>query len=320
AVSGDLNEADLLRAEKHANATKDFLFTWTISPFGSSEQVAQPVKLLWEGQDVYFSELSHDILSGSSGYGSFMTSEDDDNGASEREGLRDVPGTVYNSQVGATSATLSVIDDLSSKLGLPNYPQTVDPTKFLQNNDTVPENIDLSQIGLVGAWSNNGVGELNSSRLSLISIQTWLAHSFKSTPLEYGAKGNGWVELDVMMVRLETLYAPGGTFKVRSEDGIRTVGFDAAVCVEAIEPWVVDTYNATTGRVTTLKVVGKGDLSTVHLNYGKQKNRSIKGLSMGVNSTGKLEVFGLAHGNSRNQILKVRAFLWIFDDHVDLWI
>ncbi|PVF96314.1 hypothetical protein CPB86DRAFT_736976 [Serendipita vermifera] len=322
AISGDLDEEDLIRAEKHVNATKDFTFTWTLSPFGSSEQASQPVKLQWEGQDIYFSELTHGILSGATGSGSFMTSDDDDKGASQREGLRDVPGTAKNDQAIMSSATLvrytrwgiriqcaklpnperniipwspgnltyayipqSTIDGLTSKLGLPNYAQTPDPTRFLQNNDTVPESVDLSQMGFVGYWWNNGV-----------------AHSFKSTPLEYGSSGNGWVELDVMMVRLETMYAPGGTFKARSEDG--KLGFDAAVCVEAIEPWVVDTYNATTGRVTTLRIAGKGDLSTVHLNYGKQKNRSIKGLSMGVNSTGKLDVFGLAHGNSRNQILK----------------
>jgi hypothetical protein len=105
-IAGDLEDEDLLRAEKHANATRSFTFTWTLSPYGSGEQVPLSVKLQWEGQDVYFSEISHDLLSGSTGQGSFRSSEDDDDNTSAREGLRDVPGTMYNAQTAASSATL----------------------------------------------------------------------------------------------------------------------------------------------------------------------------------------------------------------------
>jgi hypothetical protein len=105
AIAGDLDDEDLVRAKMHANATRNFLFTWVSSPCRPGEQGTLVVKLQWEGQDVYFSEISHDLLSGSTGQGSLLASEDDDNSLA-REGLRDVPGTTDNAQTMSSSATL----------------------------------------------------------------------------------------------------------------------------------------------------------------------------------------------------------------------
>jgi hypothetical protein len=68
----------------------------------------------------------------------------------------------------------------------------------------------------------------------------------------------------------------------------------------------VDAYNATTGRATTFSIVGKGGISTLPFDYGKRQGQPVsRPLNSTLNSTGKFEVFAVAHDNSRNQILKV---------------
>jgi hypothetical protein len=36
------------------------------------------------------------------------------------------------------------------------------------------------------------------------------------------------------------------------------IGYDAAVCLELFEPWVVEVYNSTTGVPSSMKLVGPG--------------------------------------------------------------
>ncbi len=68
----------------------------------------------------------------------------------------------------------------------------------------------------------------------------------------------------------------------------------------------MDAYNATTGRATTFSIVGRGGISTLPFNYGKRQGTPVSvPLNSTLNSIGKFNVFGLAHDNSRNQIIKV---------------
>lgn len=67
-----------------------------------------------------------------------------------------------------------------------------------------------------------------------------------------------------MLVRLNTTYAVNGTFGVLGEtsvpdkDGRATfVGYDAVVCLEFYEPWVLEVYNSTIGLPNSIRVVDK---------------------------------------------------------------
>jgi hypothetical protein len=71
-LMGDLSTDDIARAGPQYSATESFISTWTLSPYGSGGQIPQPVKLQWQGQDVFFTELSEQLLSGESGYGTFQ--------------------------------------------------------------------------------------------------------------------------------------------------------------------------------------------------------------------------------------------------------
>lgn len=54
--------------------------------------------------------------------------------------------------------------------------------------------------------------------------------------------------------RLNTTYSTSGTFAIYSDDFVldangteMRIGYDAAVCLELYEPYIVETYNSTTG-------------------------------------------------------------------------
>lgn len=78
---GDLSADDIVRAQVGLGAIGNFLQTWTMSPYGAGTQTAQAVTLKWQGQNVYFAEISTTLLNGGKGYGTFAI----DNVADDRD-------------------------------------------------------------------------------------------------------------------------------------------------------------------------------------------------------------------------------------------
>ncbi|QRV84382.1 hypothetical protein RhiJN_12398 [Ceratobasidium sp. AG-Ba] len=89
-----------------------------------------------------------------------------------------------------------------------------------------------------------------------------------------GSDGNGWVQADIVLVRLHQAYAPNGTFGAYAypdHDYITSaVGYDAAICVEEFKPYVVDAYNNTASAPTTLGLVHRGlDLISRYMRHNQ---------------------------------------------------
>jgi hypothetical protein len=82
-----------------------------------------------------------------------------------------------------------------------------------------------------GKWQDNGV-----------------AHQFMSQPLDQGETGKGWTMLEIVLVRLNETHAPEGRFHTfvpglgSAYDRTR-IGLDAALCVQEIKPYMLDSYN-----------------------------------------------------------------------------
>jgi len=113
-----------------------------------------------------------------------------------------------------------------------------------------------------------------------------VAHSFKSTPLttmgiyrftlsgclpdrysHVGSEGTGFITIEHVLVRLNTSYAPAGNFlrtsdsSVPDKDGKPSfIGYDAAVCLQLFEPWILETYNSTIGLPSSVRLVGHGNI------------------------------------------------------------
>lgn len=156
----------------------------------------------------------------------------------------------------------------------------------------------------LGKWSDNGA-----------------AHQFMSYPFDQGDSGAGWSMIQLVLVRLNESYAPNGQFYIyrNTTDGTR-IGYDAAICVQEVRPYVLDSYNnvslavirslgfrivdvmQTAGLPVTVEFLYDGaDFNTTGK---KMDGKPLEGVQRGVNSTGKWAAFFNAHTNARNVLVK----------------
>jgi len=175
------------------------------------------------------------------------------------------------------------------------------PVKYRPLNDLIPRrvlvssNVFASNPRTTVKWWNNGV-----------------AHSFHTrTILDSGSIGDqGWTTVETVLIRLNTSFTPSGRFPVYSNESLpdangveSRIGYDAAVCVEKYEPWIIEAYNTSIGSPTALRIVERGDGSTSLLPSGNIRGSPIANTRY-LNTTGKNPAFFVAHDNSVNQMVK----------------
>ncbi|KAG6898724.1 hypothetical protein C0993_004840 [Termitomyces sp. T159_Od127] len=191
-----------------------------------------------------------------------------------------------------------------------DYPESpivpFDITTVVIPGDEIPAELNTSEIAFGAAFYHNGV-----------------THSFFSKPVSMGQDGKGWASIEEVLVRLNTTYTPNGTFASKSDQSPPDAqgnptwfGYDAAVCVELFEPWIVEIYNSTTGLPTTLRIVQQGNVAQ----DTPEVQERLVGLPLSVtnpdahqtlNSSRLYDVYVNAHQNSVNQLVK--------DNGRDLW-
>jgi hypothetical protein len=98
-------------------------------------------------------------------------------------------------------------------------------------------------------------------------------HFFRKMPdklVAPGEDGAGFITLENIFIRLNTTFAPEGSFSRLSDVSIpdvngepTSIGFDAAVCLELYEPWVVELYNSSVAYPNSLRIVDKAAAMTV---------------------------------------------------------
>lgn len=123
-----------------------------------------------------------------------------------------------------------------------------------------------------------------------------MSHSFFSKPLSKGQDGKGWISLEQVLVRLNTTYAPNGIFPVLGAQNLPDatgepthIGYDAVVCLQLFEPWVVEVYNSTTGP-STVRMVERGNAAR-SMNAGeKMIGAEIGGVTRELNSSRLFDV------------------------------
>ncbi|KAJ7047805.1 hypothetical protein C8F04DRAFT_1060170 [Mycena alexandri] len=336
AIAADSSDADIERANALDPAFNDFTLTWTLSPFSSHGALPPAVSLEWEEDTVYFSETTRSqLLPGGSGFGTFeynttaASIETDSQSPSSsttasgqiidsgmilrypRWGIRihcakfNDPNTIIPRSSASFTYVFTPRDilqqlfssfkmDFPAVLGAP-----LNTTGVMQPNDTFPAALNANDIALASLFSDNGV-----------------AHSFKSVPTSMGADGKGFVSIETLLVRLNTTNTPNGTFLTHSDIPVPDIagqntfiGYDAAVCLELYEPWVVETYNNSFGAPITMRIVNKGN-TIVNSNTTQFKEINIARpltdptLTRQLNSSNLSTVYDVAHGNSANQLLK----------------
>jgi len=85
--------------------------------------------------------------------------------------------------------------------------------------------------------------------------------------------------MENILVRLNTTFAQQGTFGTQSnysmpdKDGLMTfIGYDAAVCLELYEPWIVEVHNSSVGFPSSMQIVDKAaEIKDMNTQQGKEK-------------------------------------------------
>ena len=185
--------------------------------------------------------------------------------------------------------------ELPTDLTTPNLHQ-------LSRNDTIPSNINPSTISFlseflsaplvfittdnprntVGAWDTGSAVDIGGFR-----------------HLDQSPDNQAWTSIEVHLVRLDTKFTPSGRFP-RYLSGI---GYDAAVCVNRYEPWVIETYNSSIASPSALRIVAKENGGTLPSPSGNIQGSSIVN-TRSLNATGKGDAFDVANNNSITRMIK----------------
>ncbi|CUA67079.1 hypothetical protein RSOLAG22IIIB_07165 [Rhizoctonia solani] len=185
-------------------------------------------------------------------------------------------------------------------------------TGFMEGADTPNVTASESEVALMSKWWDNGV-----------------SHSFDWFPVRRGEDGNGWVSIEIIMVRLNESYtAMNSSFQAYGELGSREnrtrIGFDAAICVEEVKAYVLDAYNSSAGSPVSISLRYPGSyLNSSALSLGEDASKqevpkrtgqilSTPGLQRNISSAGKFAVYNASHYNARNIILKDNGRDWWF--------
>ena len=120
----------------------------------------------------------------------------------------------------------------------------------------------------------------------------------------------GFTAVETVVIRLNTSFTPSGRFPVYSNrtlpdiNGTETkIGYDAGVCLQKYDPWIIETYNTSIVSPSALQIVDKGYNVTSPTPSGKIRGAAIENTRF-LNTTGKDVAFWLAHANGVNQMWK----------------
>ena len=125
-------------------------------------------------------------------------------------------------------------------------------------------------------------------------------------------ENQGWTTVETLLVRFNKNSATSGRFPVEfnltwpGKYGLTTrMGYDAVVCVQKYEPWIVEAYNTSTSSPSALRIVGAGNGSISLSPDGKIRRAPITDTTRYLNATGKYPAFAVAHLISMNQLEKL---------------
>ena len=192
----------------------------------------------------------------------------------------------------------------SFSLPLPNVFKTPNPS-LLSPNDTLPLGVSKEEVAYIGTFVS--CADISTFSANLAPAGFWdngVAHSFHSQTPITGESGNGWVGTETVLVRLNNSYTHTASFPVWSTEAIvdasgfsSRIGYDAVVCVEMYEPWIVEIYNSSLGVPTTIAIISKSASTDFEMDYGK-KGPYLDSYTRALNSTGKDPAYYIRYASS----------------------
>ena len=179
------------------------------------------------------------------------------------------------------------------------------PTRFagsdlsqLYPNDTIPSNIDPSTISYFREFLSVPLAIVMSNPCTTVSWEPKGNIRLNIIEINGLAGDQGWATLETILIRTNTDTMPSGRFPVYRSG----VGYDAAVCVQRYESWIVETSNTSVTSPSVLRVVGKGNGNPPLSPKGNIRGTPIVNTRY-LNMTGNGMLFGVAHRKAMEQMV-----------------
>ena len=178
--------------------------------------------------------------------------------------------------------------------------------EFQIQNKNVPPNIDPSTLSFQSKLLLAPLSFLAPNLLTTVGVADTGETLFigRVWRLDFSAGFPGLTTVEMVLIRLDTNFAPLGRFPVYLNESGTRVGYDAAVCVHRWEPWMVQASNATTSPPSLLGIIAKGSGGTPPQPSGKRKGDPIVNTTRYLNTVGKDSAFRAAYNNSFGQMIK----------------
>ena len=173
----------------------------------------------------------------------------------------------------------------------------------IYGNDTTPSNIDPSTISYVGEYLSAPLALFVPNSLTTAGYPDNGAGVSSYAKIFNPVGDQRWMTVRTVIIRVSTEFAPAGRFPVYSNNSLAggRIGYDVGVCVQMCEPWIIETYNASVVSTSALRIVGRGDGSTLLSPGGNIRGVPIANTRY-LNTTGKINVFVEAHMNSETRM------------------
>ena len=177
--------------------------------------------------------------------------------------------------------------------------------RVLDAHDTIPSNIDPSTISYLSEFLSAPLAFFTPNLCTTArSPDNGEGVSIDSTEVSSSHMDYEWTTVETVLIRYRADFVTNGTFPVHS---INTwgweIGYDAAVCVQKYEPWIIEAYNASFASPSILRIVEKENSGT------SSPSGKIQGIPIAstrhLNTSIKHRAFDIAHGNGIHQMMKV---------------
>ena len=187
---------------------------------------------------------------------------------------------------------------------LPTMVMNPDLNFLTLSNDTIPPNIDPATISVLGGFSSIPLSSFVSNPCT---VAAWpdKGETISLDSLSIPVQEGDWTTIETVLIRIATTQTPSGRFPVHLNrtfgSSVLRIGYDAAVCVQKYEAWIIETYNTSITPPSALRVVGKGNTTNPLPPSGKIQGPPITNTRY-LNITGKGATLLRAHENTVRQM------------------
>jgi len=177
-------------------------------------------------------------------------------------------------------------------------------------NDTLPSNLNLSTISYVGGLLSTPLVLFLPNPCVTVKLPDD-GEGFNIRQTYTQSDDQEATSVETFILRFDTEDTPSGRFPVYLNKTLphadfapgHVIGYDAAVCIQRYEPWMIEAYNTSIASPSALRIIGKGTRSTPLSPSGNIQGAPVDNTRY-LNTTGKVLAFGVAYTNSINKMVK----------------